>query len=351
VLTNDPGTTSDDADLNYEGFKALAKKLGRPLESMCALAGNNDLFTAGHTPPPGGRRVVRRILAEFRDGFEAPHPTHPLPADPVNNAHSAPVQLSFAGGLNRRLAGTAASLGIARSAQNRHYGTRALRTDGAAGRGVRHPDRLDPSHRVVKSMAKDKKQSTTLQVSKPTQQPAAPRRAYLQVTEAGQRGEDLPQLLERLWKEFEAGDNRALLDLIVWSLDAGILPPRKARTEFGARYDPWRLGDVRSLDAAFGVQRRKGKHVALRVKRHRGGHADKRPGREQYRRHIVVRVYELHLDEGMPIDKALFAKVDEELGLGTDTAHDIFYEPASRPWREIAATGCLRVTPRKAAEV
>jgi hypothetical protein len=53
----------------------------------------------------------------------------------------------------------------------------------------------------------------------------------------------------------------------------------------------------------------------------------------------------------MPIDKALFEVVAKELGLDPSTVEDIFYEPASHPWREVAATGCLRVTPRKAAEV
>jgi hypothetical protein len=87
------------------------------------------------------------------------------------------------------------------------------------------------------------------------------------------------------------------------------------------------------------------------VKRRQGGHVGKRPGREQYRHHIVARVYELHLDEGLPIDKALFAKVDEELGLGTGTAEEIFYERESCRWREAAAKiGRLRVTPRNKTE-
>jgi len=206
-------------------------------------------------------------------------------------------------------------------------------------------------------MAKDNEHSST-QPSVPQSdppkdkaaaQPAAPA-AYIEVTEVGHPGEDVPQQLERLAKQFQGGDNQALFDLIIWCLAWAKLPPSAivtaAVTEFIARYDRWRLGEVRSLDAAFGVQRGKGEHVALRMKRRRDGHAGKRPGREQYRHHIVVRAYELHLEEGMPIDKALFAKVDGELGLGTGTAEEIFYEPESRPWREVAATGCLRVTPR-----
>jgi hypothetical protein len=193
-------------------------------------------------------------------------------------------------------------------------------------------------------MAKAKKKSSTSKVGKP---------AYfaIEVTEVGQWGEDLPQLFERLWKQFQAGDNQALFDLVIWCLVRAKLPPpdivTKAVTEFIARYDRWRLGNVRSLDAAFQLQRRKGKHVALRVKRRQDGHVGKRPGREQYRRHIVVRVYELHLDEGMPIDPALFEKVAEELGLGPGTVEEIFYERESCRWREAAAKGCLRVTPRK----
>jgi hypothetical protein len=227
-------------------------------------------------------------------------------------------------------------------------------------------------------MAKAGKKSTTSKVGQPATQPAARptdgrhyvpewkreevrqgkeaaareqkeprerRRAYIEVTDVGNLGEDLPQLLERLWKQFQAGDNQALLNFIIWQLSRGKLPPPEALTEFIARYNRWRLGDVRTLDEAFGVQRHKGKH--LRVRRLGGNRSGMRASREQYRRHIVVRVYELHFDEGLPIDKGLFEIVAKELGLARSTAEEIFYEPASRAWRQVAATGCLRVTSHK----
>jgi hypothetical protein len=57
---SNPLTPQDD-DLTYEGLKALAKQLGRPLESMYALSGSNDPFTAD--------MPRRREAAEWFAGF------------------------------------------------------------------------------------------------------------------------------------------------------------------------------------------------------------------------------------------------------------------------------------------
>jgi hypothetical protein len=186
-------------------------------------------------------------------------------------------------------------------------------------------------------MAKAKKQSSTSKVIKPAQQPAAPRRAYLEVTHVGQSDEDLSQLLERLWQQFQAGDDQALLDLIVWSLDAGRMPPRGARDEFGARYDRWRSNKIRTLDQTFRVERRKGKHV---------GHI---LSDEDLCRYIAVRMVELkHEQPKPPVDRHLYERLGRELGVGRTTVERIINinkTPQYDTWRKLAEAGVLRLSP------
>jgi hypothetical protein len=188
-------------------------------------------------------------------------------------------------------------------------------------------------------MAKTNK-STTSQVSKPAQQPAAPRRAYLVVTEVGQYGEDLSQLAERLWNQFQAGDDRALLDLIVWSLDTGRLPPRKARDVFGARYGLWRSDKARTLDQAYRVERRKGEHVG-----HMLSDTD-------LCRYIAPRMVELRR-ESRPVDRHLYETVGREIGVGRSTVERIINikkTPQYDTWRKLAEAGVLRLSPTTKSE-
>ena len=61
--------------------------------------------------------------------------------------------------------------------------------------------------------------------------------------------------VEKLRKRFEAGDQTALLDAVDACLRAGLVVPEWAATPFCERYDGYRLLRVKTLDAAFGVQR------------------------------------------------------------------------------------------------
>jgi hypothetical protein len=148
------------------------------------------------------------------------------------------------------------------------------------------------------------------------------RHAYIEPTNVGNLGEGLPELLERLWKQFQAGDDRSLLDLIVWSLSA--MPPSEARTEFITRYNLWRSNKVRTLDQAFRVERRKGEHV---------GHI---LSDEDLCRYIAPRMVELRR-EGRPVDRHLYETVGRELGVGRSTVEriiDIKKTPQYDTWRK-----------------
>jgi hypothetical protein len=148
--------------------------------------------------------------------------------------------------------------------------------------------------------------------------------------------DSLARQIARLWDRYRAGNDQALLDLIIWSLSGGRLPPVDAITAFVARYDRWRAEEVRTLDEAFKVQRQKGVHI-------RGG----RFTRGRLRPYIAVRAAELHKGENMPIDRGLFETIAVELKIGTSTVEKIYYEPETRVWHEMAATGLLRLGPPK----
>jgi hypothetical protein len=63
-----------------------------------------------------------------------------------------------------------------------------------------------------------------------------------------------------LRQRYEAGDNRALLDTLLYCFTCGVRPPLWAALEYGKHYTTWRKFKVRSLDEAFGVVR-EGIHI------------------------------------------------------------------------------------------
>jgi hypothetical protein len=160
-------------------------------------------------------------------------------------------------------------------------------------------------------------------------------RAYIEPTDVGNPGEGLPELFERLWKQFQSGDNRSPLDLIVWSLSA--MPPSEARTEFITRYNRWHSGKVRTLDQAFQVSRRKGEHVG-----HRRSDAE-------LCRYIAPRIVELRR-EGRPVDRHLYETVGRELGIGRSSVERILKTPEYCTWRKLAEAGYLRLSPATKSE-
>jgi hypothetical protein len=126
--------------------------------------------------------------------------------------------------------------------------------------------------------------------------------------------------VERRREQFEAGEEWALIDAVDLCARMGMAMPVWLATAFCERYMSWSVYKVKTLDKAFGVERK-----GFRVK--------DRARRERLRPRIVWLILELHADgQGMPMDERIFAKVAKELKkdgikVGGSTVRDIYYEP------------------------
>jgi hypothetical protein len=139
----------------------------------------------------------------------------------------------------------------------------------------------------------------------------------------------LAPLLARLWERFQAGDNQALFDLIVWSLAGGQAPPPEASTAFVERYDRWFKLEVRTLDEAFGVERHKGRQID-----------DLAAERERLRPYIVLRVEAWRKDK--PAGRELFETIAKDFGKSRRYVEELYYEKESAAWRKAGEAGVFR---------
>ncbi len=128
-------------------------------------------------------------------------------------------------------------------------------------------------------------------------------------------------------KRFELGEAGALLDAIDYCARSGTAMPPWIADAFCARYLAWLTYKVKTLDQAFGVER-KGKRISELRKR------------ETLKPRVAIEVDKLHRQEKVPIDEALFERVGRILDIKPGMARDIHYK--ENPWRKL-----LKVMPRK----
>jgi hypothetical protein len=121
-------------------------------------------------------------------------------------------------------------------------------------------------------------------------------------------------------KLFEAGDPKALLEAIDFCARSGSAMPLWLAEAFCARFDKWSRYEVKTLDQAFGVER-KGERIS------------NRKHREWLKPRVAWEVSRLHRQEKLPIDEALFERVGEILKIPMGTARDIYYK--DNRWRQL----------------
>ena len=121
-------------------------------------------------------------------------------------------------------------------------------------------------------------------------------------------------------KRFEAGEVKALLDALDYCARSGSSMPVWLAEAFCACYGKWLRYDVKTLDQAFGVER-KGERIS------------DRKFRESLKAPVALEVSRLHRQEKRPIDEALFELVGEKFKIPTGTARDIYYN--DNAWRRL----------------
>jgi hypothetical protein len=128
--------------------------------------------------------------------------------------------------------------------------------------------------------------------------------------------EHLAEILEILKQKFESGDKSALLNAIYRCLLMKRPLPEWLRLTFLHTYEAHARFEIRSWDQVFGPPVPKGTHLE----------------KEKLRRLIINRVCELKTER--PIDRGLFERVGEELGMPGSTVDGIYYDERSRQLRE-----------------
>jgi hypothetical protein len=126
--------------------------------------------------------------------------------------------------------------------------------------------------------------------------------------------------IEECRKRFEAGEAKALLDALDYCARSGSAMPVWLVEAFCACYGKWLRYDVKTLDQAFGVER-KGERVS------------NRKFRESLKALVALEVSRLHRQEKLPIDEALFERVGKKFKIPMGMARDIYYK--DNPWRQL----------------
>jgi hypothetical protein len=126
------------------------------------------------------------------------------------------------------------------------------------------------------------------------------------------------RLIEDCRHRFEAGDKTALLDAIDFCGRSATVMPVWLAEAYCAAYTEWTTYKVRSLDQAFGVERK-----GRRIRDLQKGYASKAA--------VAIEVSKLH-QEGVPIDEGLFEQVGEKLNIPTGQVRALYYE--SNSWRQ-----------------
>jgi hypothetical protein len=129
----------------------------------------------------------------------------------------------------------------------------------------------------------------------------------------------LEEILEILSKKFEDGDKSALLYAIYYCLLMQRPLPDGLRLAFLDAYESAARFEIRSWDDVFGRPVPKGTHLKTEKRK------------AELRSLVLERVREL----GEPIDRGLFDKIGEELGIPGSTIDDLYYDERSRELREL----------------
>jgi hypothetical protein len=132
------------------------------------------------------------------------------------------------------------------------------------------------------------------------------------------------QMVEKLRHQYEAGDRGALLDAIDFCARAGMPMPIWLAEAYCARYEDWSMYRAKSLDEAFGVER-KGERIPDRARK------------ERLKPRVVLSALRHRERNGigkpLPYDMALFELVGAELNIKASAAHDLFHA-ADNHWRD-----------------
>ena len=130
-------------------------------------------------------------------------------------------------------------------------------------------------------------------------------------------------------KEYEAGNQTALLPMILICVQDQKPLPDWAGTAFEELYHWVIMGGARSWDDAFGSPHPKGRHVnAVRL--------------EKLKYKVHRRVRDIHDKERVPIDNELFERVGRELGIGGKTAVSELYGKVERMLKGLREEGHVR---------
>jgi hypothetical protein len=128
-------------------------------------------------------------------------------------------------------------------------------------------------------------------------------------------------------KRFDAGEAAALLDAVDYCARSGTAMPLWLAEAYCSRYIAWLTYEVKTLDQAFGVER-KGERIPERRKR------------KLLEASVAMEVDKLHRQKKLPIDEALFERVGKILNITPGMARDIYYK--DNTWRTL-----LKVMPRE----
>ena len=126
--------------------------------------------------------------------------------------------------------------------------------------------------------------------------------------------------IEDCRKRFEAGDPKSLIEAIDFCARSGTAMPSWLGEAACARFDRWFRYEAKSLDQAFGVER-KGERISNRKLR------------ERLKPRVAWEVSRLHREEELPIDEALFERVGKMLDVPMGTVRDIYY--TDNRWRRL----------------
>src|SRR5262245_36627819 len=135
----------------------------------------------------------------------------------------------------------------------------------------------------------------------------------------GDTDKHVAEVLEILKAKLEHGDKSALLNAIYHCLLLKRPLPEWLRLIFLDLYEAHARLALRSWDEVFGPPVPKGTHLETEKRK-----AELRPL-------VLERVRE----SGLPIDRGLFEKIGEELGMPGSTIDDLYYDERSRELREL----------------
>lgn len=130
------------------------------------------------------------------------------------------------------------------------------------------------------------------------------------------------QFLEGCRRQYEQGNHKALLDALFAWLSSYKGPPDWIADAFCEKLLDWFEYRAPALDAAFGVRRPPRKH--LKTLRERNA----------LRGEILMRI-ERRRAQGEWIDIKLFELVGAEVGKSGSFVSDVYYEDASKFWRDV----------------